>query len=142
MRYLVVAHRTLGSPSLTEEIRARHQAAPSTFHLLVPVAHPSGHMWTEAEVERAARSALDHALDDLRSEGIDATGEIGDVNPLYAIHTLFRRDGDFDEILLSTLPSGPSRWLKWDVPTRVRTQFDLPVSHVVTERHHARSGGS
>ncbi len=31
------------------------------------------------------------------------------------------RDQLFDEIILSTLPPGLSRWLKMDLPSRVRT---------------------
>jgi hypothetical protein len=39
----------------------------------------------------------------------------------------------FDEIIVSTLPLGPSRWVKQDLPHRVRREFGLPVSHVVGE---------
>ena len=38
---------------------------------------------------------------------------------------------DFDEIILSTLPPGVSRWLKQDLPHRVERDFNLPVTHVI-----------
>ena len=39
----------------------------------------------------------------------------------------------FDEVMLSTLPIGASRWLHLDLPTRVRRRYGVPVTHVVTE---------
>src|SRR5689334_8369278 len=57
-------------------------------------------------------------------------GAVGDANPVLAIADLVR-DREFDEILLSTLPPGPSRWLRQDLPHRVERRFGLPVTHVV-----------
>jgi hypothetical protein len=36
------------------------------------------------------------------------------------------------EVILSTLPSGASRWLRQDVPSRMKGAIDVPVT-VVTE---------
>ena len=43
----------------------------------------------------------------------------------------------FDEIILSTLPPGVSRWLKQDLPHRVERDFSLPVSHVIATEEPA-----
>ena len=40
----------------------------------------------------------------------------------------------FDEILLSTLPPGPSAWIRQDLPHRVKKAFDLPVTHLIAKR--------
>ena len=37
----------------------------------------------------------------------------------------------FEEIIISTLPLGISRWVHLDVPARVRKETDIPVTHVV-----------
>lgn len=66
----------------------------------------------------------------LRSLGAVADGEVGDIHPLRAIGDVPARE-DFDEIIISTLPQGISRWLKMDLPDRVARRFDLPVTHVV-----------
>lgn len=141
MRYLVVAHRTLVGPHLLAEAGRRIAAGPSEFHLLVPVQHPrSG--WSDGEVEAEARVRLKEGLSRFRELGAPVDGEIGDANPVLAIGDLLRarREGDvaFDEILLSTLPPGLSRWLHLDVVSRAREEHGLPVTHVVAEREPSR----
>src|SRR5713226_8204653 len=37
---------------------------------------------------------------------------------------------EFDEIIISTLPSGISRWLGMDLPSRAERKFKLPVTTV------------
>jgi hypothetical protein len=44
-------------------------------------------------------------------------------------------DRRYDEIILSTLPPGVSRWLKLDLPRRVEQRFALPVTTVIGARH-------
>ncbi len=136
-RYLVVAHKTLGGDHLLERVKASLAEGPCQFHFLVPATHPTDHSWTEAETVREAQRVLDAGLERFRGVGADADGEVGDANPVYAIRAVLRRDPGFDAILLSTLPSGPSRWLKLDVPNRVAREFpELPVIHVVAEPEH------
>jgi hypothetical protein len=136
-RYLIVAHRTLGGDHLIEHVRALREEGPCRFLLLVPVEHPSGHPWTEGEVNATARKKLQEGLDRFHEEGIIADGEIGDANPVYAVSTVVRREGPeaFTGIVLSTLPPGPSRWLHWDVPSRMRREFPhMEITHLVAER--------
>jgi hypothetical protein len=38
--------------------------------------------------------------------------------------------GQFDEIIVSTLPARVSRWLHHDLPGRLEHKFLLPVTHV------------
>ncbi|MGH9243383.1 MAG: hypothetical protein ACRD29_03510 [Acidimicrobiales bacterium] len=135
-RYLVVAHRTVGGQHLLDEVKRRLADGPCEFHLLVPAHHPLDHNWTEHEVEEQAKRVLGTAVDRFRDAGVNVTGEIGDPNPVYAIDGVLRGQ-PFDEIILSTLPPGPSRWLKLDVPSRVARQFSVPVTHLVAEEEPA-----
>lgn len=130
-RYLVVANQTLAGQHLAEKVRACLAAEPSRFHVLVPATTSNDQVvWTEGEARALAQERLDRALDQFRQLGAEVDGEVGDENPFDAIQDAVR-DGEFDELILSTLPVGVSRWLKQDLPHRVERAFDLPVTHVV-----------
>ncbi len=133
-RYLVVAHQTLGSPELRDAMLTRLSEGPSTFHLLVPQRQAGGSMsWSEGERRVVAEAALEEARLDLTGQGFAVTGEVGDVNVAYAVSDVLIREGRdaFDEIIISTLPLGISRWVHLDVPARVERATERPVTHVV-----------
>jgi hypothetical protein len=139
-RYLVVANQTLGGDHLAEKVRDCLAAGPARFHILVPATQPQDHaVWTEGEARAVAQQALDRALQRFRELGADADGEVADENPLEAIGDAVR-DLEFDEIILSTLPPGMSRWLRQDLPHRVERSFEIPVTHVVGQPEGNRPG--
>ena len=43
-------------------------------------------------------------------------------------------DRPYDEIILSTLPSSVSRWLKLDLPHRVEQHYDVPVTTLISQK--------
>lgn len=131
-RYLVVANQTLAGDHLADKIKACMDAGASTFHVVVPATAPTDHMWTEAEAQAQARSRLDDALARFRDLGAEVDGEVGDGNPMLAVEDAMR-EGEYDEIILSTLRPGISRWLKLDLPDRVKARFTVPVTHLIGE---------
>jgi hypothetical protein len=147
--YVVVAHRTLVGDHLLDHVRSlcehagRDGGEPCRFHLVVPVTHPRDHAWSDEEVTAAARKRLDEGLAAFRAAaaGSEVDGEIGDANPVYAVATALRTHADvgWDEIIVSTLPPGVSRWLGLDVVSRIRREFDLPLTHLVAERTKAEA---
>lgn len=130
-RYLVVANQTLGGPNLARVVRERLENGPCSFHIVVP-ATPPKEQWTytEGEASKLARARLEAAIASFSALGAEVDGEIGDPRPLDAIGDALR-GGVFDGIIVSTLPPGRSRWLKMDLPGRVKAQFGLRVIHVV-----------
>ena len=60
--------------------------------------------------------------------GQEVTGSIGDAEPLMAIQDAINLN-DYDEIIISTLPLGISRWLKLDLVSKAKG-LGLPVTHV------------
>ena len=134
-KYLVVANQTLGGDQLMAEVRQRATAGPSSFYVIVPNTRLSSSATTEDEhrATLTAQSRLNQALTQLRSEGLDASGDIGDPEPLTAIEDALAGQ-QFDEIIISTLPSGISHWLRMDLPQRAERKFKLPVT-TVTTRH-------
>lgn len=135
-RYLVVANRTLLGEHLLERITVRRDTEESTFHLVVPASPPDNNslVYTEGSAHLHAQERLDEALAALRQRGIEATGEVGDHDPVNAVRDVLLRDPSaFDEVILSTLPSGPSKWLRQDVPHRMTRAVDIPVVHVMPD---------
>jgi hypothetical protein len=130
-RYLVVANQTLGGEHLAKTVGACQSAGPARFHIVVPATVPQDHaVWTEGEAKALATRRLDAAVERFRELGAEVDGEVGDERPLQAIADALQ-ERQFDEIILSTLPPGVSRWLRQDLPHRVERQFDLPVRHVI-----------
>jgi hypothetical protein len=133
-RYLVVANQTLGGEHLLEEVRACLAIGTASFHVVVPATPPHEQMfWTEGAALAVARERLARAIACLQAEGIPASGEVGDANPVVAVEEALRHRAPFDAIILSTLPAGASRWIRLDVPHRVARRTGLPVRHVVAE---------
>ncbi len=130
--FLIVANRTLTGPHLVDTAQSRSGDGACRFHVLVP-STPSGPAyasWTEGQAHALARRRLDHAIAALREAGLEADGEIGDESPVLAVGDAMRKH-QFDEIIVSTLPPGLSRWLTLDLPRRLERTYHLPVTHVV-----------
>lgn len=140
-RYLIVANQTLGGPHLIRKLREALVEGPCTFYFLVPATPPQDHAtWTEGEAGALARERLDAALTRAREIGVEVDGGVGDPDPIQAIADVMATR-DFDQIIVSTLPPGISRWLKLDLPHRVDRRFDLPVTHVIGEPEPAPEAG-
>ncbi|MFL5778107.1 MAG: hypothetical protein ACJ761_04100 [Chloroflexota bacterium] len=126
--YLIVANQTLPSALLRDAVQERRAAGDATFYVVVPATKAGRNFtWDEDESRRQARERLDAYLASLEAEGISATGEVGDSDPIEAVRDAIR-GRDVDEILLSTLPPGISRWIGQDVPSRLRGVVTTPVT--------------
>ena len=128
---LVVAHQTAANRSLVEAVRRRAEQGPARFHLVVPRQPHGMHKVVDPleAGESEARATLADALPILSdAAGQEVTGSIGDPEPLMAIHDAVNL-GQYDEIIISTLPLGISRWVKLDVVSKAKA-LGLPVTHV------------
>ena len=131
-RVLVVANRTLQGEELRDELR-RRASSGAELHIVAPILCSRAH-YIASDVDREldeARSRLAEALDWAKAEGVAATGRVGDANAaLGAIEDELRRYGA-DEVIISTYPPGDSNWLETGIVGRLRTELDIPISHVV-----------
>ena len=130
-RVLVVAYRTAATPALLEAVRERATRGNAKFTLLVPnpahglhkVIDPEDQSQSEAEaVVELAVPLLEQAA------GGRVDSIIGVSEPLAAIQDAINLHG-FDEIIISTLPTRVSRWLKLDLPSKA-AGLGLPVTTV------------
>jgi len=141
VRVLVVAHRTAATHGLADAVRGRAAAGPAHFTLLVPrTAHGLHRLMDPEDTDEAeAREILARALPLLSAAaGSPVDGLVGDPVPLTAIEDELN-SRHYDEILISTLPKRVSRWLRLDLPSKVRG-LGLPVT-VVTLAEEVRATG-
>jgi hypothetical protein len=118
---LVVANVTAGSDELLGCLRDRADQGACRFTLVMPA---SG-----AE----ARARLEAALERMRESGLDnVEGKVGDPDPVVAVMDMWD-PMKFDEIIVSTLPTGSSRWVGLDLPHRLEKLTSVPVQHVVSK---------
>jgi hypothetical protein len=132
-KILLVADRTAGEPHVAAVLHARAAQVPIEVTLVVPSTPPrAGWIWDEAASRADARRRMNAAVASLRRLGIAARAVLGDFSPLEAIRDEMRRRA-YDEIVISTLPTRTSRWLRLDLPARVGREFTVPVTHVQAE---------
>jgi hypothetical protein len=130
-RILVVANRTAATAGLLAAVRERAAAGPASFTLLVPNTAHGLHKLVDPEDQgqSEADQTLERALPLLEeAAGGHVEGMVGDPEPLAAIQDAINIHG-FDEIIISTLPTRVSRWLKLDLPSKA-AGLGLPVTTV------------
>ncbi|MGH2984741.1 MAG: hypothetical protein ACRDK5_10905 [Solirubrobacterales bacterium] len=130
-RVLIVANRTAATPALLEAVRARADRSAASFHLVVPASPTGLHRLVDPEdhgreeADANLRAALPRLSLAARSE---VSGHVGDPNPVAAVHDAVYA-GDYDEVIISTLPNRVSRWISLDLPSKARA-LGLPLLHV------------
>ena len=131
---LVVANRTTSSDALLSRLRdLGHEKSPHVFIVVVPQEGGSGKDFM------AARGRLGQMLDKLRRDGLLVAGLVGDPDP----YTSTMQGIDFfhiDDILISTLGSQRSGWMRAHLVERVRRATRCPVEHLVAEQTTSGSG--
>jgi hypothetical protein len=130
---LVLANRTALSAGLEEALRARAQAAPTTFTLVVPIGRS-----LQAQ-QRAQELAAQ-----LCEAGLEVKGVAGATDPLRAVVEIYS-PAEFDEIIVSTLPAEASPWMSASLPHQVERHTGALVRHVEARempahRAHAEPG--
>jgi hypothetical protein len=119
-RVLIMANRTASTPRLLEAVRGRAEASPCEFALLIP----------DVTNRKAADWTLESALPLLRRSARGRVkGLIGGADPFESVQAAVQQ-GNFDEIIISTLPRRVSKWLRRDLIRRVEG-LGLPVTAIV-----------
>jgi hypothetical protein len=131
-RVLVVANRTLRGEELRAEL-LRRSSDGAELRIVAPILCSRVH-YIASDIDselREARSRLNEALEWAASEGLAASGVVGDPNvALGAIEDELRISGA-DEVIVSTHPPGQSNWLETGIVERLREELDIPVTHLV-----------
>ena len=133
-RILVIANETVGGEALRERIEEHAADHPTQVLVVTPALNsPIRTFTSDVDDARAqAQQRLDASLARLREAGIEASGEVGDGDPLQAMEDALRTFGA-DEIIISTHPEGRSHWLERGVVSGARERFAVPITHVVVD---------
>ncbi len=124
---LVVANVTASSDELLDALRERSAAGACHFTLVMPGTGAERHERMEAALERMREAGLDNV-----------EGAVGDPDPVVAVMDVWD-PMKFDDIVVSTLPTGSSRWMGLDLPHRLEKLTSVAVRHVVSQP--PRAGG-
>jgi hypothetical protein len=128
---LVVANRTADCEELEQALKERAAKGDSPrFMLVVPSAHGFAKAADPDVGIPEAQGHLDKAVAKLRAAGLEVDGQLGDPDPVAAVQDAHNA-GSFDEVIVSTLPTHLSKWLKMDLPHKAAHATGLPVQHVV-----------
>jgi len=130
-RVLVVANKTAATPALLDAVRERAAKGPCEFTLLVPNTTHGLHTVVDPEDQSRgeAETVIELAIPLLeQASGGSVDAMIGVPEPLAAIQDAINLHG-FDELIISTLPTRVSKWLKLDLPSKA-AGLGLPVTTV------------
>jgi hypothetical protein len=133
-RILVIANETVGGETLRKMILSKAEGVDEQVLVVVPALNSPLRHWASDEDNARATAAerLERSLRRLRDGGVEATGEVGDGDPLQAMEDALRTFGA-DEIVISTHPEGKSNWLERGIVEKARERFMVPITHVVTD---------
>lgn len=150
--YLIVANQTLGGKQLDDKVRMRLESREGrSFYVVVPRLEPEhevdamtrvdpmfsipGQATRNTDAIEEARKRSEHRLRAMVARienlGGEAAGELGVTDPYNAAKDVIERfDGQFLEVIVSTLPPGVSRWIKMDLASRLDRLVACPVTVV------------
>jgi hypothetical protein len=133
-RILVVANETVLGRALRQCIDDKSAGTLAKVRVVSPALNTPIRHWVSDEdgARVAAQQRLDTSVARLREAGLDASGEIGDGDPLQAVEDALRTFGP-DEVIISTHPIGRSHWLERGIVDSARERFAVPITHVVVD---------
>lgn len=120
---LVIANVTASSDDLLAALRALSEREPARFTLIVPATAAGGGRQGATEVMQAALQRYHEA-------GLEADAQLGDGDPCVAATEAYDPKRH-DQIIVSTLPLGSSKWLHAGLPERIAKVTGASVTHVV-----------
>lgn len=142
---LVVANQTLAGEQLLSTLKDRLAEGEADVHVVVPMnpakadealrnplAQSNLPDRSTDNAYKVAQQRLAHGLALIGELGVKVDGEVGDEDPMEAVDAAVTRRR-YDEVIISTLPTGVSRWLRADLPSRVHRKHKLPVYTVIRQ---------
>jgi hypothetical protein len=134
-RLLVVATEAVEPEGLRRELRKHSGGDTAEVHLVCPAitGSPLRHAFGDVDAAvDAARERLSEVLEGLHSQGLEATGTVGETDPLLAIQDALQVF-PADEVLVVTRDDEHARWLEGDLYERARHTIAQPLTHLALD---------
>ena len=130
---LVLANETADADELLEVI-GRSADSDTNVLVIAPALNSRLRHWASDEdgARGRAKERLQRCVGQLHRAGVDATGMIGDADPLLALQdglAWFRPD----LLIVATHQAGRSNWLATNLVERASGHFAGPILHVTVE---------
>ncbi len=128
-RVLIVANKTTVTPALIGAVRARADSGPAEFFLLIP--NPDHVLFDRiSQNTSAGEQVLALALPMLsEAAGCEVEGRVAHSPNAYDDIEQDVKSGNFDEVILETIPTHVSHWLHVDLEHRV-AGLGLPLTTI------------
>jgi hypothetical protein len=139
-RLLVVLAETVPGDALEGQVAERLRHRRGAVHLVSPAITGSLLKQAFGDVDGAiitAKERLESARRQLRRTGIDASGSVGESDPMVAIEDALATF-PADEILIVTHQESEATPLERDLFARARERFEQPITHLSVERRDRR----
>jgi hypothetical protein len=140
---LVVTYKMAATPALLQAIHDRSSRGPCHFSLLVPNEAaglgigPHQLAWQTREGSQRLALALP-LMEEAAGSPVD--GWVSTDPSVFDVVERAVQDGDYDEIIVSTLPHRISHWLHIDLAGNL-AKLGLPVTTVTEEDNHLQTAG-
>jgi len=132
-RLLAIVTDSLDGPEPIDEIRHAGNGTGTELRIVVPAVEASSFRHTLGDIDEPRQEAeerLRRALDSLGRNGIDASGAVGDPDPVQAAQDALL-EAPADEVLIFERESEQARWFEEGLFDRAKESLQPPLRMIV-----------
>lgn len=132
-RVLAIVPDSLQAGEEIDEVRRVSNGAGTDLHVVVPAVEATAFRHTMGDVDEPAREAeerLRESLASLRENGIEASGEVGDPDPVQAAQDALLK-APADEVLIFEREAQQARWFEEGLFEKAQAALEPPLRVVL-----------
>jgi hypothetical protein len=129
-RIVILANEVIGDQALVREIVRHVEGRPTQIRIVAPALVKSPLDLAAGDVDDEiddARRRLEASIAAFDQSGIEATGDVGEADPVLALEDALRLF-PAGEVVIIAHPGERATWLEQDVVERARREVDVPIT--------------
>jgi hypothetical protein len=134
-RVIAIITDPIGGREATQQLKEAASGGEIELRLIAPAveANPLRHTLGDIdEPKREAQEKLDASLTSLRAAGLEASGAVGDPDPIQAAKDALL-EAPADEVVIFEREAAESRWYEGDLTERAEEELEPPLRIVTME---------